>query len=294
MNNSFGFNSLHPAVCFLYYIGLFIISMLFMHPYFLLLALLSVILLNFFHNQGKEIRKGAKFYIFIGVVILIINPLFSHRGVTILFYLFDQPITLESIMFGFLMMLSIVTILIAFLSFNFIISEDKFIYLFSSFAPKTALLIMMAFRFVPLLKRRLIEITNVQKTRGISLLSGTMKKRVKAGMSILFILMTWSMEEALQTADSMKARGYGLGKRSSFYIYRFYNRDVFFLLWFSALIVIFVIQGIVGLGKLEIYPQLEALSLATGENYLFVLVLLFLFTPHFMEGREFFKWHLSK
>lgn len=294
MNNSYGFNSVHPAVSFLYYIGLFLISMLFMHPYFLLAALLSVILLNFFHDRGKEIRKGAKFYIFIGVVILIINPLFSHRGATILFYLFDQPITLESIMFGFLMMLSIVTILIAFLSFNFIISEDKFIYLFSSFAPKTALLIMMAFRFVPLLKRRLIEITNVQKTRGISLVSGTIKQRAKAGMSILFILMTWSMEEALQTADSMKARGYGLGKRSSFYIYRFYKRDFFCLIWFILLLFIFITQGIVGLGELEIYPQLEVLSLSNVENYLLILVLLFLFTPHFMEGREYFKWRLSK
>lgn len=294
MNNSFGFNSLHPAVCFIYYMGLFLISMLFMHPYFLLAALLSVILLNFFHNNGKEIRKGVKFYIFIGLVILIINPLFSHRGATILFYLFDQPITLESTIFGFLMMLSIITILLASLSFNFIISEDKFIYLFSSFAPKTALLIMMAFRFVPLLKRRLIEITNVQKTRGISLKYGTIKQRVKAGMSILFILITWTMEEALQTADSMKARGYGLGKRSSFYVYRFYKQDVFFLIWFSLTLVIFITQGIVGLGKLEIYPQLEVLSLSNGENYLLVLVLLFLFTPHFIEGREFLKWRLSK
>ncbi|EKN63030.1 energy-coupling factor transporter transmembrane component T [Schinkia azotoformans] len=294
MNNSFGFNSLHPAICFLYYIGLFLISMLFIHPYFLLAALVSVILLNFFHNRGKEIRKGAKFYIFIGVVILLINPLFSHRGATILFYLFDQPITLESMMFGFLMMLSIVTIIITFLSFNFIITEDKFIYLFSSFAPKTALLIMMAFRFVPLLKRRLIEIANVQKTRGISIKSGTIKQRAKAGMSILFILMTWSMEEALQTADSMKARGYGLGKRSSFNVYRFYKQDVFFLIWFSLLMVIFIIQGISGYGKLEIYPQLEALPLSNRENNLFVLVLLFLFTPHFIEGREYCKWRLSK
>lgn len=294
MNNSFGFKSLHPAVCFLYYIGLIIINTVFIHPYFLLMALLSAILLNFFHNQGKEIRKGAKFYIFISIVILVINPLFSHRGATILFYLFDQPITLESIMFGFLMMLSIMTILISFLSFNFIISEDKFIYLFSAFAPKTALLIMMAFRFVPLLKRRLKEITNVQKTRGISLKSGTIKQRAKAGISILFILMTWSLEEALQTADSMKARGYGLGKRSSYYVYRYYKQDVFFLIWFSLLLVSIVIQGVLGFGKLEIYPQLEALSLSNGDHYLFILVLLFLFTPHLIEGREYFKWHLSK
>ena len=26
------------------------------------------------------------------------------------------------------------------------------------------------------------------------------------------ILLTWSLEEAIETADSMKARGYGMGK----------------------------------------------------------------------------------
>ncbi|HHY74414.1 MAG TPA: energy-coupling factor transporter transmembrane protein EcfT [Bacillus bacterium] len=294
MNNFQGFNALHPAVCFIYYMGLFSLSMLFVHPYFLVVALLSALLLNFFHNRAKELRKGMRFYIFIGMAIFIINPLFSHRGATILFYLFDQPITLESMMFGFLMMLSILTILIAFASFNFILSEDKFIFLFSSIAPKTALLIMMTFRFVPLLKRRLTEITNVQKTRGISVMSGTIKQRAKAGVSLIHILMTWSLEEALQTADSMTARGYGLGKRSSFYTYRFYKRDICFLIWFSILFVVLVVFGVLGMGKLDIYPQLESLKLTLGESYLFCLFLLFLFTPHFIEGREYFRWRLLK
>lgn len=246
------------------------------------------------HGRVGELRKGIGFYLFIGILILIINPLFSHRGATILFYLFEQPITLESIMYGFLMMLSIMTILIAFVSFNFVISEDKFIYLFSSFAPKTALLIMMAFRFVPLLKRRLIEITNVQKTRGINVLSGTITQRAKAGFSILHILMTWSLEEALQTADSMKARGYGLGKRSSFHIYRLYKQDIFLLIWFSVLLIFLFTFGLLGVGKLEIYPKLESLQFSTFENYLFGLFLLFIFSPHFIEGREYLKWRLLK
>lgn len=294
VNKIGGFNALHPAVCFLYYLGVFSLSMVFNHPFFLLAAFVSVLLLNYFHDRAKEMRKGMGFYIFIALAIFIINPLFSHRGSTIIFYLFDQPMTLESMMFGFLMMLSIMTILIAFVSFNFIISEDKFIYLFSSFAPKTALLIMMAFRFVPLLKRRLIEITNVQKTRGISMMSGTVKQRAKAGMSLIHILMTWSLEEALQTADSMTARGYGLGSRSSFFTYRFYKEDIFFMAWFSVLFIALLVFGLLGMGKLEIYPHLESLKLTIGESNLFGLFLLFLFTPHFIEGREYFRWRLLK
>ncbi|WP_017755525.1 energy-coupling factor transporter transmembrane component T [Calidifontibacillus oryziterrae] len=291
MNNHQGFYALHPAVSFIYYVGLFSLSMLFLHPYFLITALISVVLLNIFHDRGKKLRKGLFFYIFIGIVILIINPLFSHRGATILFYFLDQPITLESIMYGFLIMLSILTILIAFLSFNFTISEDKFMYLFSSFAPKTTLLIMMTFRFVPLLKRRLMEITVVQKANGISVMSGALKQRAKAGISLLHILLTWSLEDAIQTADSMKARGYGLGKRSSFYTYRFYNQDIFLLIWLSVLLIVLFIIALFGQGSLEIYPQLEALQMSRIEYTAFGLFFLFLFTPHIIEGRELLRWH---
>lgn len=294
MNNHYGFIGLHPAVSFLYYIGLFAFSMIFQHPYFLVSAFIAVVLLNIFHDGGKKVLSGFYFYIFIAIMILVINPLFSHRGSMILFYFLEQPITLESVVYGFMMMMMILTILIAFLSFQFVISEDKFMYLFSSFTPKTALLIMMSFRFVPLLKRRLQEITSVQKTRGVSVMYGSFKERARAGINVLHILLTWSLEEGLQTADSMKARGYGLGTRSSFYIYRFYKKDLLILIWFIVLSILLLIFGIVGFGKLEIYPQLEGLKLLDGELYIYGLFILFLFTPHVMEGRELVRWRYWK
>ncbi|WP_102347528.1 energy-coupling factor transporter transmembrane component T [Bacillus sp. Marseille-P3661] len=285
-----GFNALHPFVGLIYYVGVFVLSMIFLHPYFLLSALTAVILLNIFHDRARKLQKGLFFFLFLSFVILVINPLFSHRGATILFYFLDQPITLESIMYGLMMMLSILVLLIAFISFNFIISEDKFIFLFSSFAPRTALLIMMSFRFVPLLKRRLTEISLIQETRGISVRTGNLKQRANAGMNILHILLAWSLEEALQTADSMKARGYGVGKRSSFFTYRFHRRDIIYLTWFVFLSVTLVSAGVLGFGTLEIYPQLESLKLSRSEQYIFGVFLVFIFTPHLIEGRERLRW----
>jgi energy-coupling factor transport system permease protein len=59
---------------------------------------------------------------------------------------------------------------------------------------------------------------------------GQRLERLKTSMSKvlneLSILLSWSMEEGLDTADSMKARGYGITRRSSFSIYRFTRRDV--------------------------------------------------------------------
>ena len=44
-------------------------------------------------------------------------------------------------------------------------------------------------------------------------------------------MLTWSLENAIETADSMKSRGYGLPGRTAFSIYRFDDRDKMALGW---------------------------------------------------------------
>ena len=45
------------------------------------------------------------------------------------------------------------------------------------------------------------------------------------------IMITWALENAIETADSMKSRGYGLKGRTAFSIYRFDERDKYALIW---------------------------------------------------------------
>ncbi len=44
-------------------------------------------------------------------------------------------------------------------------------------------------------------------------------------MKILSVMTTWALENSVETADSMKSRGYGLRGRNNFSIYRFDTRD---------------------------------------------------------------------
>ena len=50
---------------------------------------------------------------------------------------------------------------------------------------------------------------------------------------MLSIVVTWSLEDAIQTADSMKGRGYGLSGRTAFSLYRLDDRDRGLLLWLA-------------------------------------------------------------
>ncbi|WP_054024026.1 energy-coupling factor transporter transmembrane component T [Bacillus sp. FJAT-28004] len=288
MNSAFG--SVHPVTSFSYYAGVISFSMLLFHPAFLVTSLVAITVIIVIHGEGKRLLKLLPYYILMGGLVAILNPLFSHRGRHILFYFMDQPITLEAILYGVTMMLSLLCILLAFVSFQQIVTTEKWMYLFSRVAPRTALLTSMSIRFVPLFLRRLDQITTIQRTKGVSIREGSLRKRSRDGMLLVRVLLTWSLEEALQTADSMKARGYGAAKRSSYVIYRMDRRDWYVLMFLGAMALVCIWGWMQGFGVLVIYPRLETLQFHPGEGIAFAGYCAFLLTPVALEEMERRSW----
>lgn len=83
----------------------------------------------------------------------------------------------------------------------------------------------MALRFVPRFAAQLKIISNAQKCVGRDISQGNLLTRAKNGLKILSILITWALENAVDTADSMRCRGYGLPGRTAFSNFRLDSRD---------------------------------------------------------------------
>ena len=54
---------------------------------------------------------------------------------------------------------------------------------------------------------------------------GGLLHRIRCAGAILSTMVSWALENGIDTADSMKSRGYGLPGRTAFSIYRFDRRD---------------------------------------------------------------------
>lgn len=155
-----------------------------------------------------------------------VNPAFSHEGVTTLLYFpTGNPLTLESILYGLSAGAMLATVMLWFLSFNRMITSDKFIYLFGRIIPALSLVLSMTLRFIPKFQSQLELTVDAQKSIGRSISDGTLWQRTKTAVTVLSIMITWALENAIETADSMKSRGYGLPGRTAFSIYRFDDRD---------------------------------------------------------------------
>lgn len=256
----------HPIVNFTYFMLVIGITMFSMSPYFLAVTFVfswiySVLL------KGKEIIKFNLIMCFsIMLVMVIINLFFSGNGETVLFYINTNRITAESAAYGVSSAIMLISVVIWFTSFNVIISADKMIYMFGKAAPVLGLTLSMIFRFIPLLKNRFAEITLGQKCMKRSHHEGNLIKRSRQLLKEVSILIAWSLEASIESADSMEARGYGLKGRTSFHLFHFTGRDLG-ILFFMAAAAIPIIYGIsTGITDMCFYPKitLPELNLQTA------------------------------
>lgn len=288
-----GFRSCHPYVVFFYYMCVGSFAMYFNHPVFLLVGCCVLCLVTMSHGGANALKKWMPTLLSMSLAIILLNPFLNSRGTHVFFYFRGKQVTMEATMYGVVMALSIVMILLLFISFNLVLNGNKFLFIFSSLLPRTAFMTMLAIRFVPLLKRRLDEISDVQRVKGMSMTTGSLRDRVKNAMTLLQILLTWSLQEAMDTADSMKARGYGTGKRSPYIPYKMDKRDKGWLATMGILFALCLAGGMLGYGKMIIYPALGTLQFYLLDWVLLACMLGVLAFPLFVEGREQFKWRFS-
>lgn len=285
-----GFRGYHPYVIFSYYVCVGFLAMYFKHPLFLIVALIILMFVTISHDGGKSLKKWAPILLLMSTMFILLNPFLVSRGTNILFYFRGKQVTLEATMYGVVMSLAIVSVLVMFISFNLILNGNKFLFIFSKVLPRTAFLTMLSIRFVPLLKERLDEINAVQRIRGMTIKEGTIRNRAKNGLVMIQILLTWSLEEAIETSASMKSRGYGIGKKSSYIPYKMEKRDWGWLLTLFTLFLICIAGGLLGYGKIVIYPQLGTLQLYPLDWVLFIAMMILVSFPLIVEGREYLRW----
>lgn len=294
MKSTDSFSGYHPAINVLYFALVLTYSMCLMHPVALLISFGAALGYSIFLS-GKKTWGTLKVILPIVLLASILNPMFNHKGVTLLTYLPDgNPLTLESILYGVAASFMMAAVILWFSCFNKVMTTDKLVYLFGRIIPALSLVLSMTLRFIPRFRDQLKVVSESQKCIGRDTGSGSLLNRAKNGLTILSILVTWSLENAIETADSMKCRGYGLPGRTAFSIYRFDDRDKA-MLWWLLLCLIFVTGGWLS-GSLSFlyYPEVEAATVSPFSVLFFFVYLALSLTPIIVDVKEQLLWKRLK
>lgn len=253
------FSRFHPLVNLIFYAAVLGITMFQMQAVLIVISLICGGIYHFFLKKSHGLKyMGVLTAVF--VLSACINPLFSHRGGTLLFYLFTgNPVTFESIVYGIAAAAILCAVLLWFSTFNVIVTEDKLLAGIGRVFPHTAMLITMIFRFVPKFTKQGKAVISAEKALNMQSESTKNKlwSRIKMQADIFSITTTWALENSVDTADSMKARGYGSGKRTSYNNYKIEARDIIVIIWI-LIMTFFVCTGIItGRAATYYYPYIS-------------------------------------
>ena len=284
------FSKCHPAVNFLFFAGAIGTSVLIQHPMYLLVGILTGATYYLLLNG----RKGGKLLLALLPLFLFltfINPLFNTRGDTVLFLFFGKPYTLEALIYGAVVAGIFVDMILWFGCYNKVLTSDKFTSLFGNLIPALSLLLVMVLRLIPNFIRKTKQIIGARKSigKGAAEQSST-KEKLSDGMTVLSSLTDWALEGSVVTGDSMRARGYGTAKRSSFMIYRMKTGDWLLIVLIPILLVLIITAACLGQMAAVFTPEIQISPISWG----IIPYTVYLLIPIALHTKEAFSWHISR
>lgn len=283
------FDSLHPFSLFAYFTAQLLISMFVANPLIQGISLLGGIALYAVLTMKKGRFRENAWFLLLFLLVTLTNPLFSHNGETVLFFLNRYPVTLEALLYGAAMGVMLLSVVFWCRCFGLIVTQDKFIYLFGRILPRLSLVLCMSLRFIPLFTRRLRLVRNTQKALGLYA-GDTLADRLRHTVRLFSALLGQSAENAMETAMSMRARGYGLPGRSQFSLFRFTLADSVFLLTTGMLTALIMLGVGAGEVAFAFYPRLSGLLFSRPAAATYAATAVLAFLPVCLVVREEVIW----
>lgn len=280
------FSQFHPITNFLFFAFAIGFSVVIQHPAYLAISCICAGL-YYLLLKGKTGWKLIAGLIPAFLFITGINPLFNTQGKHVLFYVFGNPYTWEAVLYGMAMAGMLVVMLLWFSCYSIVLTSDKFVCLFGSMIPALSLLLVMVLRMIPNLMRKTRQIIGARKAIGKGAgEQSSNKDKIKDGMQILSALTDWALEGSIVTADSMRSRGYGVTKRSSYQQYSMQVKDWILLCVMAVLIIVVLLSG----GTATTYtPDFSMEPLTSG----FFAYCCYLMIPSLLHFKEVVLWSIS-
>ena len=284
------FSKCHPAVNFLFFGGAIGMSVVIQHPAYLLAGVVTGAVYYLLLN-GKKGLKTILGILPMFLILTAINPLFNTMGATPLFHLWGRPYTMEALLYGAALASMFVIMMLWFGCYNKVLTSDKFTSLFGSLIPAISLLLVMILRMIPNFIRKTQQIIGARKSIGKGAgEAATTREKLGDGMTVLGALTGWALEGSVVTGDSMRARGYGCAKRTSFMIYRMKAADWLLIAVMTVLLALTIIALCLGQSTAVFVPNIEIVPPSWG----LTAYTCYLLIPTVLHIKEAIQWHISR
>ena len=244
-------HSARPVLGALYCAALTLPALLFENPLVLVAALAAIATAAIGAGVATELRGVALLSLPLALLVLLINPLVSQQGQTLLVRGWEVlgrrfDVTLEALAYGGIAALRVVVLVLGFALYSATVNPDGMLRALRRVSYRSALTASLATRLVPVLARDATRMSDAARCRP----SG----RARAALG-------GALERAVDLAASLELRGYASVERPPRERLRWSRHDVRIAAAAAALAALLVATRAAGVASFDAYPEL---TLAAG------------------------------
>ena len=240
--------------------ALALVFVVFSHPFVVAAALGAVVVAAVRAGVGGELARAARLGAAVALFVLLLNPLLSNEGETVLIrgwmvlaHRFD--ITLEAVAFGAIAGLRLLGLILACALFSAAVDPDDLLRGLRRFSYRSALTAALTTRLVPVLARDASRRGEAARCRA----------RPPGRVALARAALAASLERAVDVAAALEVRGYGSGATAGASGRRLGGRvagrrsrhSLRFAVCAATLVIVVLGAALVGVAPFEVYPRLE-------------------------------------
>lgn len=256
------FETSHPAVPAVYLGGTVLIAMFALQPVLIAISLAGALAASLALRGVRPTLRGLCWQLPAVGVICLVNPLFSASGSTELWRCGPVVIYLESLAFGACMGAMLVAVVLWLECASRVLTQDRVLELGARALPTVTLMVSMTAQLVPQLVRRGQA---VRSTYAACTAASDAKDARHAQVRMSDVLVAWAMEDSLERADAMRARGWGSTEaRTTYRSVEFRARDAVALSCVVALLLANALLAGVACSQWHFYPTMPQLVVWWG------------------------------
>lgn len=274
------FYRLKTATMLILLLAVSLVTMLRVHPVVSLLSMCSGALSLLLYGGRGELRALLRFCLPVELLLILFNLAFNRNGVTVLFYIGDAAVTLESILYALFTAFAFCGAVLWFSFFCAFLDSDRVYRLFARFSKGLAVIFSLSLALVPKILEKYEEIKLQERAETDK------KHRFTQNILQLSALFSWVLEDSFETAVSMKARGALLKEKRQTQKQKATVADI--LLWIlcvACVAIMFFSPPMLA----EIYPKFRQEAYLQN-NISYIPLFLLYFSPVIFKIWEVTKW----
>lgn len=277
------FDSYHPIINFVYFAAAITCTIVVDHPVFMAIPYVSAFVWSVKLN-GRRALIFNLWLIPCMIAYVVWYASYHHFGVTNLWQnKIGNWITLESIVYGLVRGVTVITVIMEFSCVFAIVTADKVVYLLGRISPKLSLFLSILLRSVPRIKKQVRKTEVARQGIGQGVGQGNVFQRLIHLIRLISIMITWGIEHLVESAASMKSRGYSLKGRTAFAVYRFDDRDRGLLIGLVCCIMAVYMAYVIGETNMLYNPMIVWKPVTCWSVFFYVMYGIFLLLPVMLQ-----------